>query len=228
MYAVFMWAKRFWGIVVGCIILMAYIVIEENKYDAGRDLPTMKTYEKIVAITFDDGPSGMYTEQLLDGLKQRGVKATFFLIGENIEGREKIVKRMYEEGHVIGNHTYSHVELTKMEYGECQAEIERTNVLIETITGQRVKYIRPPCGTWDEKLLYDINMEPVFWDVDPVDWNTRDVSAMVEKVVSSVRDRDIILFHDIYDTSVTAALEVIDRLKAMGYVFVTVEDIIIE
>lgn len=228
MYAVFMWAKRFWGIVAGCIMLMAYIVIEENKYDAGRDLPVMKTYEKIVAITFDDGPSGMYTEQLLDGLKQRGVKATFFLIGENIEGREKIVKRMYEEGHIIGNHTYSHVELTKMEYGECQAEIERTNVLIESITGQRVKYIRPPCGTWDEKLLYDINMEPVFWDIDPVDWNTRDVFAMVEKVVSSVRDRDIILFHDIYDTSVTAALEVIDRLKSMGYVFVTVEDIIIE
>lgn len=228
MYAVFMWAKRFWGIVAGCIMLMAYIVTEENKYDAGRDLPVMKTYEKIVAITFDDGPSGMYTEQLLDGLKQRGVKATFFLIGENIEGREKIVKRMYEEGHIIGNHTYSHVELTKMEYGECQAEIEKTNVLIESITGQRVKYIRPPCGTWDEKLLYDINMEPVFWDIDPVDWNTRDVSAMVEKVVSSVRDRDIILFHDIYDTSVTAALEVIDRLKSMGYVFVTVEDIIIE
>ena len=222
-----MWTKRFIAIVMCFMCLSAYIVYAENRTNEEL-VATNKTYEKIVAITFDDGPSALYTQRLLDGLKARGVKASFFLVGENIEGRESLVRRMHEEGHIIGNHTYSHVELTRLTKEKRTEEISKTNQLIYEITSETVKYIRPPCGTFSEDLLYEINMEPVFWDVDPMDWNRQDVPGMVEMVVNSVKDRDIILFHDIYDTSVTAALEVIDRLQAMGYVFVTVEDIIIE
>ena len=107
-------------------------------------------------------------------------------------------------------------------------EINKTNSLIEEITGEPVKYIRPPCGSWSDRLLYEVDMTPVFWSVDPKDWCTQSVSTVVSRVMTDVSDGDIILFHDIYDSSVTAALEVIDRLALQGYKFVTIDDILIE
>jgi peptidoglycan/xylan/chitin deacetylase (PgdA/CDA1 family) len=135
---------------------------------------------------------------------------------------------MYEEGHLIGNHTYSHVQLCTVSDSESYDEIVKTNEIIEQITGDKVQYIRPPYGSYSNKLLMRINMTPVMWSIDPEDWNTKDVSKIVKSVVENVKGGDIILLHDIYDTSVAAALEIIDELKARGYIFVTVDQLLLD
>ncbi|MDO5402320.1 MAG: polysaccharide deacetylase family protein [Eubacteriales bacterium] len=179
-------------------------------------------------MTFDDGPGTETTEELLDGLKERGVKATFFLIGKSAEKNPDIVKRIKEDGHLIGNHTYSHVQLTDFTSSKAKAEITKANSIIENILGECPKYIRPPYGSYSDKLLMSVNMSPVLWTVDPNDWNTTNTAQVVRNVVSNVKCGDIILLHDIYKSSVAAALEIIDELQAKGYVFVTVDQIILD
>ena len=202
---------------------------EETDAGADADLgyPEVYTYENVVALTFDDGP-GQSTEKLLDGLKERNVKATFFLVGENIEGNEEIVKRMYDEGHLIGNHTFSHVQLTAVSEGKALEEVNETNEAIKAITGVRPYYIRPPYGMLSSCMAEEIDMQCVLWTVDPEDWNTSDCNAVVRHVVKNARNGDIILMHDIFDSSVTAALEIVDRLKEKGYVFVTADQLILD
>lgn len=226
-----MWGKRLCAIIMAGMACFLYVVYAQSRPSEGDGVQFVagrRFYEKTVAITFDDGPKGESTKRLLDGLRERGIRATFFLVGENIPGNEELVRRMKKDGHIIGNHTYTHVELAKLSHEAAMNEINKTNALIEEITGEKVLYIRPPCGSWSERLVYEVDMTPVFWSVDPKDWCTADTAAVVSRVINDVKDGDIILFHDIYDSSVTAALEVIDRLRAQGYVFVTVDDILIE
>lgn len=184
--------------------------------------------EKKIAITFDDGPHPSYTEQLLDGLKERGVHATFFVTGEHAELHPDIIKRMQEEGHLIGNHTYSHIQLTSSNREKFKEELVATNKVIQEITGEEVQYVRPPYGSWDKSFEKELNMFPVLWTVDPLDWCSSNVSCITEKIVDNVEENDIILMHDYYDTSVTAALKAIDELLEEGYTFVTVEEILFD
>lgn len=181
-----------------------------------------------IALTFDDGPHPVYTVQLLDGLRERGVKATFFLIGENIKGREDIVKQMYEDGHLIGNHTWSHVRLTDMDAVKACEEITKTSELVKSITGKNTEYIRPPFGSWDKDLECGFDMFPVLWSVDPLDWTTSNTDRVVEKVVSQTQENDIILLHDCYESSVEAALRIVDILQAKGFEFVTADELILD
>lgn len=181
-----------------------------------------------IALTFDDGPHPNYTEQLLDGLKKRGVKATFFVTGEHAELHPEIIKRMSEEGHIVGNHTYSHIQLKDSNKEEFKQELIRTNEIITGITGEEVLYVRPPYGTWDKKFETELNMFPVLWSVDPLDWCSNNVSCITEKVVNKVKENDIILMHDYYDTSVTAALRIVDELREEGFEFVTVDEILFD
>ena len=181
-----------------------------------------------VALTFDDGPSGKSTGRLLDGLKERNIKASFFLMGKNIEGNEDLVRRMKEEGHLIGNHTFNHVQLSQLSDAKACEEITRTSEAIYQVTGQYTTFIRPPFGEWKKNLECIVTMLPVLWTVDPVDWNTDDVNLVVRRVEKVVQDEDIILLHDIYDSSVDAALRIADDLKEQGYTFVTVDQLILE
>ena len=181
-----------------------------------------------IAITFDDGPHPSYTEQLLDGLKERGVHATFFVTGEHAELHPDIIARMANEGHLIGNHTYSHIQLTKNNRETFKAELIKTNEILKEITGEEVQYVRPPYGSWDKSFEKELNMFPVLWTVDPLDWSSRNVGRITEKIVSKTEENDIILMHDYYDTSVTAALQAIDELIEEGYTFVTVEEILFD
>ncbi len=183
---------------------------------------------KKIAITFDDGPHPSYTEQLLDGLRERGVHATFFVTGEHAELHPDIIRRMQEEGHLVGNHTYSHLQLTKSNREVFKEELIKTNDILEEITGEEVQYVRPPYGSWDKSFEKELNMFPVLWNVDPLDWCSGNVSRIVEKIVSKTGENDIILMHDYYDTSVTAALQAIDELQEKGYTFVTVEEILFD
>ena len=181
-----------------------------------------------VALTFDDGPHPVYTEKLLDGLKERNVRATFFVVGKNIPGNEELIRRMDQEGHLIGNHTYDHVKICDMTGENACRQVEKTSSLIREITGCDTEFVRPPFGAWNKSMECSFVMIPVLWDVDPLDWTTRNVSTVVSRVLTEAEDGDIILLHDYYDSSVEAALQIADRLSAGGYEFVTVDELILE
>ncbi|WP_320982531.1 polysaccharide deacetylase family protein [Eisenbergiella porci] len=185
-------------------------------------------YKGKVALTFDDGPHPVYTPQLLDGLKKRDVKVTFFVTGENVESYPEIVKRASEEGHLIGNHTFHHVQLTAANSDDFKKEIISTNDIIQEVTGKETSFIRPPYGSWDKKYEKELNMFPVLWDVDPLDWCSTNVDKIVRSVLAGTKENSIILMHDSYDSTVTAALQVVDILKAEGYEFVTVDEILFD
>ena len=182
----------------------------------------------VVALTFDDGPNASSTPILLDGLKERKVRATFFLIGENVEKgeNEKIVKRMYEEGHLIGNHTYTHCNLSKLETGEAKKELEQTDTVIEKITGKQPAFARAPYGELPVDSEQDLSRIYIGWTVDPLDWMTEDAGAVVKTVVEEINPGDIILLHDCYPSSVQAAIRIVDLLQGKGYEFVTVDHLI--
>ena len=204
--------RRFciWGVYCLCVLLMLIVSGVGGKAEQTAAISANDCYENRIAITFDDGPGKGTTEKLLDGLKERGVKATFFLVGEKIEDNRELVARMYAEGHLIGNHTFTHVQLSKVDGKQALEEIVKTNTLIEEITGEPVRYIRPPYGSYSNSLLMQINMTPVL------------------SVVANVKCGDIILLHDIYDSSVAAALEIVDELKAKGFIFVTVDQLLLD
>ena len=164
-----------------------------------------------IALTFDDGPHPVYTPKLLDGLKERNVKATFFVVGKNIEGREDIIKRM--DG---------------LPEEEACAQITKTSELVKEITGKNTEFVRPPFGAWDKKLECGFEMFPVLWSIDPLDWTTKNVDAVVQKVLSRAEENSIILLHDYYDSSVEAALKIVDALLERGFEFVTVDELVLE
>lgn len=181
-----------------------------------------------VALTFDDGPNSQYTETLLDGLRERKVQATFFLLGENIEGNEALVQRMQEEGHLIGNHTYHHIRISKVSEKEAVEEIESTSNKIYQLTGVYTSFVRPPFGEWKKGLEFHVTMIPVLWTIDSRDWVTQDVGKILDAVLPKVEDGSIILMHDEFAESVEAALRIVDTLQKEGYQFVTADDLLLE
>ncbi len=217
-------------VLVGCLFLYSQngkvtsVLSNEAEINRVQERNELKK----IAITFDDGPHPYYTEQLLDGLKERGVVATFFVTGEHATIHPDIIERMSEEGHLIGNHTFSHMQLEQSNKEEFRKELIATNEVIEKITGEEVIYVRPPYGAWDKELETELNMIPVLWTLDPLDWCSDDAWKVADNVVSKAGENDIILMHDYYDTSVIAALQVVDDLMAKGYVFVTVEEILFD
>lgn len=188
---------------------------------------SVQNYKKI-ALTFDDGPHPFYTEQLLDGLAERGVVATFFVTGEHAALHPEVVERMHREGHLVGNHTYSHIQLRADNRDIFLEELRATNRVLEELIGEDTLYVRPPYGTWDKAMEQEMNMIPVLWTVDPLDWCSDNVSCIVRKVIERAEENDIILLHDYYDTTVTAALQIVDELQKEGFIFVTVEEILFD
>ena len=180
-----------------------------------------------VALTFDDGPSPKYTPLLLDGLKERNVRATFFLLGQNVKENQELVQRMQAEGHLLGNHTYNHVQLNKIPETTARQEILKTNNEIYEATGKYPEYMRPPYGAWKKNMELCVEMLPVFWDIDTLDWKSQNVDAILKAAGEEPEDGSIILMHDEYQTSVEAALLLTDRLKEKGYEFVTVDELIV-
>ena len=219
------------GLLLGIFLLFFAIFWERKDIDAITPSAVQSAAQEEaprVALTFDDGPNRVQTKALLDGLKQRGVKASFFLMGKNISGNEQLVKRMYDEGHLIGNHTFDHVDLKKLSDAKACEQITKTSNAIYEITGQYTAFIRPPFGSWKKGLDCTVTMLPVLWTVDPVDWNTEDVNLVVRRVEEVVEDEDIILLHDNYASSVEAALRIVDDLTKQGYKFVTVDELLLD
>ena len=180
-----------------------------------------------IALTFDDGPNARYTPILLDGLKKRNIRASFFLIGENIEGNEDILLQMRRDGHLIGNHTWDHVQLDKIPAEKARLEIEKTNNRIYEASGIYPSYVRPPFGAWIKDMELSVTMLPVFWDVDTLDWQSKNIDSILSIAQKQVHDGSIILMHDGYQTSVDAALKITDLFTEKGYVFVTADQLLL-
>lgn len=178
--------------------------------------------EKLVALTFDDGPSGRFTRKLLDGLEERGAKATFFLCGYRMEQYPDLTQRIWQDGHEIGLHGYSHRCFGNMCRGDVLRELEKTMALVPE--GCPVSFLRSPggiCGKCVQEAAGEMDLAELYWSVDPKDWATDDAGAIEKAVTSKVRDGDVILLHDMSDSSVEAALAIVDELQARGFRFVT-------
>ena len=206
---------------IAAVLLLVMEIILDAGAEPGMEHPK-------VALTFDDGPSSKYTPLLLDGLKDRNVHVTFFLLGKNVKQNQKLVERMHKEGHLLGNHTYNHVQLDKISETTAKQEILKTNNEIYEAAGIYPEYMRPPYGAWNEQLECRVNLTTVLWNVDSLDWKLQNTEQIVRRVEKDVKNGDIILMHDIFPTSVEAALRIVDDLQKQGYEFVTVEELLVD
>ena len=181
--------------------------------------------EKLIAITFDDGPS-QYTSQLLDGLAARNVKVTFFMQGINARNYPGVVKRAWEEGHQICSHTYDHPNLNTLSVDAIRSQFSRTDTILDNALGFDARYmIRPPYGNANQTVLNQGGVPFFYWSVDTEDWKSRNSDSVYNEILRSSRDGSIVLLHDLYPTSVSGALRAIDTLKNQGYQFVTVAEL---
>lgn len=178
-----------------------------------------------VALTFDDGPRAITTSVLLDGLSQRGVHATFFVIGENVTGNEDLLLRMEQEGHQIGLHTFHHRSLALVNGADFYAEVDKLRDTLSALLDQDSFMLRPPFGMITPTNRARAGAPIILWSVDPEDWSDRDSERQAAVILDNVTDGSIILLHDIYSSSVETALRVVDELMARGYKFVTVEEL---
>jgi len=183
-----------------------------------------------LAMTFDDGPHAQNTPRLLDMLKQRGIKATFFLVGECAAQYPQIVKRELAEGHEIGNHSWTHPQLSKMSDAAVHDELQKTQDAIVNACGLVPKLMRPPYGAFTQRQQRWCNGEfgykCILWDVDPLDWKVRNAEHVQSEILKHAVSGSIILSHDIHKTTVDAMPATLDALLAKGYKFVTVSDLL--
>lgn len=180
----------------------------------------------MVALTFDDGPSGRFTRALLQGLEERQVKATFLLCGYRLEDYPSEARQILEQGHEIGLHGYSHDPMDQMSAQKLEQELKDNLKLLPR--GCHPVFLRAPggaCSPLVRQTARDFGLAVLNWSVDPRDWATRDAGAITAMVIDNVQDGDVILLHDMTDSSVEAALAIIDRLKGQGFEFVTVSEL---
>lgn len=184
-----------------------------------------KVPSKKIALTFDDGPNVSSTTRALDILKEHDVKATFFVLGQLVSGNEEILKRQIQEGHEIGNHTFTHPDLTSITPEQVVSEIAETQKAIEKAVGILPKIVRPPYGAINEVVMEAIPYPIIMWNIDSLDWAVRDGKTVSDFVTQHTHDGSIILMHDIHETSIDALPEMIPALKAAGFEFVTVSQL---
>ena len=217
----FSWKGRFrvlWALALVCVAAALWQPKEAVTVSATETRPC-------VALTFDDGPRRDTTTALLDGLSQRGVPATFFLVGVFVEGNEDIVLRMDREGHQVGIHSQNHRVLTELSGAALYWEVDELREKLTALLGPREFMVRPPYGMTNQAVCRGADGPIILWSVDPEDWSDEDSARQVEHIVSRVQDGDIILLHDIYPSSVDTALQVVDELLARGFCFTTVEEL---
>ena len=187
--------------------------------------PAPTTGNKVIALTFDDGP-GPYTAHLLDVLDQYGAKATFFLIGSKVSSQANVVRSIHARGHQLGNHSWSHPELPKLPVDQIAGEIDRTNEAIRQATGVTPAILRPPYGAVNGAVLEQLRlrgMSSILWSVDTRDWADRNSEIVCSRAVAGARPGAVILMHDIHQTSVNAVPCILSSLKQQGYSFVTIQ-----
>jgi peptidoglycan/xylan/chitin deacetylase (PgdA/CDA1 family) len=185
--------------------------------------------QPVVAMTFDDGPHPSLTPKLLDILKERNIKCTFFLIGQNMKAYPQIVRRIIAEGHEIGAHTYTHCSLTSRSDAQIRSELQRSEEVLMAAANYRPQLVRPPYGainTRIKQLMFsEFGYSTIMWSVDPQDWRRPGVSVVTSRLVSGARPGAIMLAHDIHPPTIQAVPAMFDQLLAKGYQFVTVSQL---
>ena len=183
------------------------------------------TGKKLVAITFDDGPSGTTTSRLLDILYEKDTPATFFMLGKMAREVPDIVRRAEKEGHIVASHTMYHQNLIRISPAAMADDIAESKAVFKNILGHEPTLTRPPYGNVNDRVRGEINTPLILWSVDPLDWKSKNVDNILTITKEQVHDGAIILMHDIYDTTVDAVPVVIDELRKEGYDFVTVPEL---
>ena len=209
-------------------------ISEQNERDSFGDKQEIPENEKndkqeksYVALTFDDGPHPEYTGKILNILSEKNAPATFFIVGDRAELHPTLLRRIKQANCEIGNHTYSHVDLSKINNTEFMHQMEKCNEAIFNATGEYPKIYRPPFGrisSKNEKSISD-KMTKILWTVDSEDWTTPDKDRVADKVINSVKNKSIVLMHDFYKQSAEALPRIIDTLREKGYEFVTVSQL---
>ena len=209
----------------------SFFDVVQSSYLLDKDAELYKAYyekknQKVVALTFDDGPNPATTNQALDTLSKYGIKATFFVLGKNVSGNEEILKRMKADGHVIGNHSWSHPVLSKLSLDDAKKQITDTEDALTKVLGSSSKLMRPPYGAITDDIRNSLDLSFIMWDVDSLDWKSKNEAAILTEIQREVKNGSIILMHDIHAETVNALPKVIDYLKGQGYDFVTVPEML--
>ena len=214
------------------VFLLASLVLFLPSFSAyAKPIKKGDSNKKKIALTFDDGPSKANTEAILSVLREYGIQATFFVIGENAEKDPDRIRRIYDEGHEIGNHTYSHAYISKVSGQTLLEEIQKTEEILEKITGEKPRVFRPPGGFYNDaslSLVDSLGYRCVLWSVDTEDWRMPKSDTVVSLVVENATSGDIILFHDLEDKRLPTAealKKILPSLVESGYEFVTVSEL---
>jgi peptidoglycan/xylan/chitin deacetylase (PgdA/CDA1 family) len=188
------------------------------------------TSKPVLALTFDDGPHPELTPRLLDLLRAEGVRATFYVVGKNVEAYPEIARRIVAEGHEIANHSWSHPALPSLGAARLNQELESTSAVIERVTGRRPTNMRPPYGALNERvrrtIINDHKMDIILWSVDPLDWKRPGAAVVTQRLVQGAQPGGILLAHDIHPGTIEAMPGTIAQLKAKGYGFATVSQLL--
>ena len=222
--------KRQWILLVSLLLVAVCAGTRQPKTESAAaaidNTALVEDGSKYVALTFDDGPSPRCTPQLLDGLKARNVHATFFVVGCQVVKDPDIVERMAAEGHQVGNHSYEHKELDKLSVREAAEDMAKNDALLHRLLGAGDYWVRPPYGLLSEEERQALTVPVIGWSVDTEDWKSKNAEKILDILYRQISDGDIILLHDRYLNSVSAALQAIDHLQQQGYHFVTVSELL--
>lgn len=196
-----------------------------EKEDQEKNRKELLKGKKYLALTFDDGP-GEYTEYFLDKLREKNVKVSFFLVGKKVPGKEKVLKKMYEDGHDIGNHSYNHPQFLLMKKADVIKNVKMADEEIKkALNGFETKYLRPPYGQRRFDAEKEINKKIIIWNNDPEDWKYRSKNKVIKDILA-MKENDVAILHDIHKTTVDGVLEVIDKKRKQGFEFVTITELL--
>lgn len=208
--------------IVLCLIILSRCIPDGTmRLDIGKS----HVGEKAIALTFDDGPSG-HTEKLLEGLSEYDAKVTFFVIGSKAAQKPEVVKRAFNEGHLIGNHTYSHPRLIFKSVSDAKEEITKSAKVIKDITGVKPFFVRAPYGDVSAYQLKKLNTFFISWSASTYDWYEESEDEIYDRIMKKADDGEIILLHDTKEATVNAVLRAIPELQEQGYEFVRVDDLL--
>lgn len=199
---------------------------EAETEEAEETEPETSGDEKLIALTFDDGPTPGTTQRILDALDQVDGHATFFMLGNRINSYPDVVQAVSKQGSEIGNHSYSHPDLTKLYKADLDSQIQSTDEIIADQIGSAPKVMRPPYGAHDSDVAAAAGKPIILWSIDTLDWKTRDADSTVDTVLSQAEDGDIVLMHDLYEATADAAVRLIPELAQRGFKLVTVSQLI--
>lgn len=205
-------------------IPMVSIISDNNSETVNNDDNLDNSDKKFIAFTFDDGPS-KYTSELIDTLELNNSSATFFMLGNRMKYNTDIVKKVYNSNSEIGTHTYSHKRLTSLSNDEIYNEINSSEIIFNDITGDHLKYLRPPYGSYNDHIK-GLGYNIILWNIDPKDWLTRDSKKIYNSVLNNACDGCIVLMHDIYPETIEAVKMLIPTLNEMNYEVVSISNLI--